>query len=623
VSSGSKLAPSRDLEAIEVLLKRAGAAALFGLAVAFPPFAIAVLPDGEYWVHVYVWVLFFAFASAAWNLIGGFARQYSFGHAGFLGLGAYVSTLLYLNAGVSPWLGMLAGGVVAAAVGAVIGYPCFRLRGAFFALVTIAFTEMARTAFELTDFIFGLEINGSRGVVIPPVGQNFWAFQFLHRIDYAYAILALLAAVLLVCWVVKRSRLGYYLAALGDDEEAVASLGTSPAKAKLYALLLSAFFTAIAGSFYAQLILFITPTRTMSLELSVQMVIMAVLGGLGSVTGPLLGALVVVPIAELTRGYLGGSFQGVHLIVYGALLMAVILFMPEGIAGWARPHVNALMRRIALRIAPKAVRAGPAFGNAPVIELPQGAMLHSRPGDARPVLALERASRSFGGAIGVKNLSLTVGPGEVVGLIGPNGAGKTTVFNLVTGFLATQTGRMRFGGADLAGLAPQQINRLGIARTFQIVRPFPSLTAAENVMVAALPRVDSVVAARREAERCLSFVGLAHRADTIADGLSTGERKRLELARALATRPQLLLMDEVTGGLDQRSLPGMIALVEKIKGEGLSILIIEHNLRVISRLCDRVVMLHLGETLCEGTAQEVLADPRVIDVYIGGKGARG
>jgi branched-chain amino acid transport system ATP-binding protein len=211
----------------------------------------------------------------------------------------------------------------------------------------------------------------------------------------------------------------------------------------------------------------------------------------------------------------------------------------------------------------------------------------------------------------------------VVGLIGPNGSGKTTVFNLVTGFLTPQAGRIRFGGRPIAGLPPHRINRLGIARTFQIVRPFTSLTTAENVMVAALPRCATLAAARAEAERCLAFVGLSHRLDTIADGLSTGERKRLELARALATRPRLLLMDEVMGGLDQRSLPGMIELVRRIRREGISLLVIEHNLRVITAVTDRLVMLHLGEKIRDGSPQAVVSDPRVIDIYVGGTAALG
>jgi branched-chain amino acid transport system permease protein len=602
-----------------------GALVILGAAL-LPVATRWIAGDDNYWIQVAVWVLFFGYCSAAWNLIGGFAGQYSIGHAAFLGIGAYVSTLLYLHAGLSPWIGMLAGGIVAAAVGGAIGYPCFRLRGAFFSLVTIAFAEMLRVGLELTDTLFGLDVHGVRGLVIPPVGQSWAAFQFVDKRYYYWIMLALLLVVLGVGAVVKRSRLGYYLAAIGDDEEAVASLGINPARAKLSAMLLSAFFTAVGGTFYAQFILFITPTRLISLDFSVQMVIMAVLGGIGTVLGPLWGAVILVPIAELTRAFWGGSLQGVHLIVYGALLMVIILYWPQGVEGRVRQGWRAVVRWLAARLGAAPEAAAAAAPNAPTIVLPEGTLL-PRPAGASggdgAALELSGLSRSFGGAVGVRGLSLRVEPGEVVGLIGPNGAGKTTVFNLITGVLAPASGSITFGGRDLARLGPDAVNRLGVARTFQIVRPFTKLTARENVMVAALPRVVSPAAARVEADRYLAFVGLTHRADTIADGLSTGERKRLELARALATRPRLLLLDEVSGGLDQRSLPGLIALIRRIRREGVSLLVIEHNLRVIGEIADRLVMMHLGEKVREGDPAAVVADPRVVEIYVGGASAVG
>lgn len=597
---------------------------LLVVAVALVPAATRwVLVDDNYWIQVLIWILFFAYLSAAWNLIGGFAGQYSIGHAGLLGIGAYTSSLLSINAGLSPWLGMAVGGLVAAAVGGLIGYPCFRLRGAFFSLVSIAFAEMLRVGTELTDTVFGIEVNGVRGLLLPVLGHNPAAFQFVDKRYYYSVMLGLLLLVLAVGWGVKRSRLGYYLAAIRDDEEAVASLGINPARAKLLAMLFSGFFTAIGGTFYAQFILFITPTRTMSLDFSVQMVIMAVLGGMGTVLGPVYGAVILVPIAEVTRAVWGGSLQGVHLIVYGALLMAVILYCPQGIEGWIRRGFLGSVRWLAVRIAPAPAVLAEAAAHTSSMVLPEGGLLPARlaPGNGQPLLVLRKLSRRFGGAIGVRDLTLEVKAGEVVGLIGPNGAGKTTVFNLITGVLTPDAGEIRFAGSDLTRLRPDTINRMGVARTFQIVRPFVQLTTLENVMVALLPRVGRVAEARKEAERYLAFVGLSHRADVLADGLSTGERKRLELARALATRPRLLLLDEVTGGVDQRSLPGLVALIHQIRKEGVTLLLIEHNLRVVTTVADRLVMLHLGEKILEGTPEAVVGDPQVVEIYVGGPGA--
>jgi branched-chain amino acid transport system ATP-binding protein/branched-chain amino acid transport system permease protein len=605
--------------------ERAIALVLGGLVVAavglVPVTMRLVLADDNYWLQVAIWVLFFAYLSAAWNLIGGFAGQYSIGHSGLLGIGAYTSSLLYIHGGLSPWLGMLVGGVAAAVVGGVIGYPCFRLRGAFFSLVTIAFAEMLRVGTELTDTLFGLEVNGVRGLLLPVRGHDPAAFQFVDKRFYYYAMLALLLAVLAVGWTVKRSRLGFYLAAIGDDEDAVASLGINPARAKLAAMGLSAFFTALAGTFYAQFILFITPTRTMGLDFSVQMVIMAVLGGMGTVLGPVYGALILVPIAELTRATWGGGIQGAHLIVYGALLMGVILYAPQGVEGWVRRHAAGLVRWLAARLAAPAPSAVPEVANRPEIVLPEGALLGDRPsaaGTGAPLLVLRGVGRRFGGAVALRDFTLQIEPGEAVGLIGPNGAGKTTIFNLVTGFLRPSAGAIAYGSIDLTRLRPDAINRLGIARTFQIVRPFTRLTTRDNVVVAALGGGRGGAQARGEDERPPPFVGLRHRAEVLADGLSTGERKRLELARALATRPRLLLLDEVLGGVDQASLPGLVALIQKIKREGLTLLIIEHNLRAVTAVADRLVMLHLGEKVCEGDPGAVVRDPQVVEIYVGG-----
>jgi len=593
---------------------RALGGALLAVALVLPLITRAVLEADDYWVQMVIWVMFFAYLSAAWNIIGGFAGQYSIGHSGLVGIGAYTSSLLLIHGGWSPWLGMLVGGALAAVVGGVIGYPCFRLRGAFFSLVTIAFAEMLRVGAELTDTLFGLHLNGVRGLLLPVAGDRPWLFQFTGKRAYYYVMLGLLLIVLAVGWMVKRSRLGYYLAAIRDDEDAVAALGVNPARAKLAAMMLSSFFAALGGTFYAQLVGFITPTRTMSIDFSVQMVVMAVLGGVGTVLGPLWGAIVLVPIAEITRAVWGGSLQGVHLIVYGALLMVVILYWPQGIDPWVRRGVEALARR-RRPAAPEA-----AVVNVPRAVLPERGLLAAplAQNGGGPVLSVRGLSRSFGGAVGVRDVSFDVAPGEVVGIIGANGAGKTTLFNLITGALAHDQGEIHFAGRRLGGEPPHERNRLGIARTFQIVRPFIGMTALENVVVAALPRSRDVATAKREGARYLGFVGLSHRLHTPASGLSTGERKRLELARALATRPRLLLLDEVTGGVDQRSLPGLVSLVRRVKAEGLTLLIIEHNLRVVTAVADRIVMLHLGHKVQDGEPHAVVNDPAVVDIYVGG-----
>lgn len=233
------------------------------------------------------------------------------------------------------------------------------------------------------------------------------------------------------------------------------------------------------------------------------------------------------------------------------------------------------------------------------------------------LLTVTGLTKRFGGIAANRDISLAVEPGEIVGVIGPNGAGKTTLFHLITGFERPDEGEIRFDGQVIDRLRPDQRNRLGIARTFQILKPFPQMTVEENVMVGALPRLGRVDAARIEANRCIELVGLAHKRLARARELSTGQRKRLEMARAMATRPRLLLLDEVTGGVDQPSIPGLVALVGQLRSEGTTLLVIEHNMRVIMGLADRIVFLHLGAKLTEGTPQAVANDPRVVEIYLG------
>ncbi|HTX55018.1 MAG TPA: ABC transporter ATP-binding protein [Candidatus Baltobacteraceae bacterium] len=234
------------------------------------------------------------------------------------------------------------------------------------------------------------------------------------------------------------------------------------------------------------------------------------------------------------------------------------------------------------------------------------------------LLSVSGVTKRFGGLIANNRVSFEVAEGEILGLIGPNGAGKSTLFEVINGYYPPDGGEIRFQGQSLVGLRPDQVNRVGIGRTFQKVRPFLGMTVIENVMVAAMQHTPDPVTARREAIKFLEFVELAGKRDTNARSLSVGERKRLEMARAMATRPKLLLLDEVTGGVDQRTIPTLLALIGRVRSEqGLTLVVIEHNMRVIMSISDRIVALHLGEVIADGPPAAVVKERRVIDAYLG------
>lgn len=280
--------------------------------------------------HVVIQILLFGYLTYCWNILGGFAGQLSFGHALFMAVGAYTSTLLLLEAGVSPWIGMIAGGVLSAGVGLFIGYLSFRygIKGTYFALVTLAFTEIARNVALNTP-----AIGGALGLYIPIQATDVWQLKFVDKTSYLYVVLGFLLLVLAVTAWLERSPIGHRLVAIRENEDAAQALGIDVLRYKLFATALSAFLTALGGTLYAHYVTFIDPNTLLNMNMALEITIYSVVGGLGTLWGPLIGSAVLVPLADGIRATLGQSYAGIHLVVYGAVLMAVILFAPDGLMG--------------------------------------------------------------------------------------------------------------------------------------------------------------------------------------------------------------------------------------------------------------------------------------------------
>ena len=294
-------------------------------------FGLPLVVRSATYMHILVLLLFYAYLTTSWNIVGGFAGVLPLGHAAFVGIGAYTSTILSLQYGISPWIGMLVGGVLATIAGVIIGLPTLKMRGAYFALATIAFAEGFRVMVENVDYIGPLKVNGPRGLQIPPLETGLAGFMFATKEPYYYIILVMLLAVMLLTYLISRSKLGYYLIAGGEEPEAAMALGVNVARARLIAMAISSFLTALAGTFYAQFSLYIHPKSIISLDMSFEIAFIALIGGRGSIIGPLLGALLLRPVSDFCRIYFGDSLPGMHLIIFGFVLIFVMYYQPRGL----------------------------------------------------------------------------------------------------------------------------------------------------------------------------------------------------------------------------------------------------------------------------------------------------
>jgi len=567
--------------------------------VAITWISLGMVVANSYYQLMLTLVPIWAVMGLSWNLLSGYTGLISFGHAAFFGLGAYTVTIALVKFDITPWLGIPLGMIVGAVAGIVIGYPTFRLRGHYFALAMLAYPMALLYVFVWL---------GYQEVPLPMKREKpAFYMQFSDYRVYIALAVGLLVVSLLISLAVERSRFGMSLTAIKQNEAAAEAAGIDTLAWKMRAIMLSGAVAAAAGGLYAVVLLVVTPESVFGVLTSAQALTIALFGGVGILWGPLIGAAILIPLSETLQAHLGDVIPGIQGVVYGIAIILVVLLAPEGVFWrvrdrFQRPYALGAVR--ATPLAPHIVTAAPA--PAP---------------PRKPILAVSGISKSFGGLRAVTNVSFEIGDGEIVGIIGPNGAGKTTLFNLLNGFLQADSGKVVFAGHELIGLKPNRVCRLGVGRTFQVARAFPRLSVLNNVVVGAYATTTNDADAFAAASTALAQVGLIGRSDASAGRLTNKELRLMELARALAGRPRLLLMDEPLAGLASQEIEDMLAVIRSLVAQGMTIVIIEHTMRAMVRLSERFVVLDHGAILAVGQPSEVINNGGVIEAYLGKKWA--
>ena len=558
---------------------------------------LTLVVQERYHHRVLTLVFLWAAMGLAWNIISGYAGQISFGHQVFFGIGAYVTVLLVVKTGLTPWIGMGLAVAVAVLAAVLIGLPTFRLGGIYFGLATLAYPLIFRI---VMDWL------GYQEVAIPMIRERpGWFMQFTEPRSFDLLALGVLAATLVLSRLIETSRLGYRLRAVKENEQAAEAMGVDAFRAKMAAYVLSAVPAAVVGAVYIHAILFIvTPDAVFGLLVISQTLVVALVGGIGTLWGPLIGAAVMVPVSEVLDSTVGDRLPGIQGVVYGAALMLIMIGAPDGLYWRVHQLIRSRAARGAAASRPAIVPAG---SDAAVASAPAGGVL----------LEVRDVSKAFIGLQALSDVGFDVHEREILGVIGPNGAGKTTLFNVLNGFLVPDRGEVRLRGERVTGLRPSALCRRGLGRTFQVVRTFPRLSVLDNVMVGAFVHARAVGRARAVAVAALAQVGLEDRADDVPGGLTTLELRLMELARCLATAPRLVLLDEPLAGLSSDGVDVMIAMIRRVRGRGVTVVIIEHTMQALLRLADRLIVLDQGRRLAEGAPGEVTRNPAVIEAYLG------
>jgi branched-chain amino acid transport system permease protein len=602
---------------------------VLGLAALYA--GLALLVTNSYYQLMMTLVLVWACFGLAWNILSGYTGLISFGHAVFFGFGAYTTALGQIWFDIPPWFLVPIAAVFGALAGFVIGVLTFRLRSHYFALAMLAYPLAMLNVFLWL---------GYQELTIPIKRESPIAYmQFTDPRVYTLLAVAMTVGIVLMSQAIERSRFGMALIAIKQNEAAAEAAGIDTLAWKLRAITLSGAVTGAVGAFYAMVLLVVTPESVFGMLVSAQALTVTMFGGVGTVWGPLIGAAILIPIGEILQAQLGARFPGIEGVIFGVAIVAVILLAPEGIFWRVRDLASRRTGRKQADIAsylPQRAPSPPDEGGegAPLRQAEMLTSSHARregtggrdargPGisssPANVILSVRNLSKSFGGLKAVQDVSFDVTQGAILGIIGPNGAGKTTLFNLLNGFQKPDAGEVRLDGRNVVGQKPHRICAAGIGRTFQIMRPFPRLPVTGNVAAGAYVHAKNDDDAIALATDAIARVGLRPVADRIAGELTTKQLRLMELARALAGQPRILLLDETLAGLGTAESAEVVALLRALAQDGITIVIIEHTMHAMVKLVDRFLVLDHGTVLVEDEPGAITRNAKVIEAYLGKK----